>query len=94
MFNRHVLKESEEKKERENQPGYEWIDICKVAFATEEPRQGEVLPWALIFQNPLQVADVFPLSSNSAFILHPKLHDLKKPKKSKILCAKILFFFT
>lgn len=75
MFNRHVSKISEEKKERENQLGCEWIDICKVAFAMQEPQQCEVLPWALIFQNPLQVGDVFPLSTNSTFISYPKLYD-------------------
>lgn len=32
MFNRHVLKKSDEKKERESQPGFERIDICKVSF--------------------------------------------------------------
>lgn len=75
MFNRHVFKKSEEKKERENQPGTEWIDICKVAFAIQEPCQCEVLPWALIFQNPLQAADALSLSSNLSFISHPNLHD-------------------
>lgn len=78
MFNRHILKKSEEKKERENQPSYECIDICKVAFAMQEPQHCQRLPWALIFQNPLQVADVFPLFSNSSLVSLPKLYDYKK----------------
>lgn len=91
MFNRHVLKK-EWGKERERKSAWVWVDRhLQGCLSIQEPWQCEMLPWALIFQNPLQVADVFPLSSNSSFISHSKLYDYKK-KNLKKLCAKIFFF--
>lgn len=54
MVNRQVLKKTAGKRKRERKAAWvhEEIDFCKVAFATEELWQCEMLPWAHILQIP------------------------------------------